>query len=148
MNENTKLVADHWKKFSEEVVRFRHERHQHPEGTWQEVDTAKSVAQALKAIPNITVQENVGRLGVVGLLEGAKKGPVVGLRADMDGLPIHEVNDLPYCSQNKGVMHACGHDGHMANLLAAAKILSNMREQLHGTVKFIFQPAEEGGPVP
>ena len=128
-----------------EVIAFRHDRHRQPELTWQEVDTAKVVAAELEKIPGIEVSTGIGRLGVVGLLEGASPGPVVGLRADMDALPIDEKTGVSYASENQGVMHACGHDGHMANLLGAAKVLSQHRDKIAGKVKFIFQPAEEGG---
>jgi amidohydrolase len=128
-----------------DVVAFRHERHKHPELTWNEHATAKAVAAALKKIDGITLTEGVGRLGVVGMIEGSAPGPTVALRADMDALPITETTGKPYQSCTKGVMHACGHDGHMANLYGAARVLSAMRGQLKGRVKLIFQPAEEGG---
>ena len=92
----------------------------------------------------LEVSTGVGKTGVVALLRGGD-GPCIALRADMDGLPIQETADVPYKSVNDGVMHACGHDGHMAMLLGAAKVICAMRDQLKGTVKFIFQPAEEGG---
>ncbi|MDZ7694433.1 MAG: M20/M25/M40 family metallo-hydrolase [Balneolaceae bacterium] len=100
------------------------------------------------------VQTGIAHTGVVGVLEGAQPGPVVGLRADIDALPVTERTDVPfkstvtttYLGQETGVMHACGHDTHIAMLMGAAKILTEMKEDLHGTVKFIFQPAEEGAP--
>lgn len=128
-----------------EVVRFRHERHAHPELTWREVETAKAIAAKLKTLPGLTVQEGVGRLGIVAILEGDAPGPTVALRADMDALPVKEDSGRPYASCNPGVMHACGHDGHMANLLGAAMVLTKMRSRIKGKVKLIFQPAEEGG---
>lgn len=128
-----------------QVVRFRHERHQHPELTWQEVDTAKAVAQALRELVGVTPMEGVGRYGVVAVIEGALPGPTIGLRADMDALPVREATGKQYASCKEGVMHACGHDGHMANLLGSAMVLSRLRDRLRGRVKIIFQPAEEGG---
>lgn len=137
-----------------DVIAWRQDIHQHPELSFQEVRTAKLVADQLRAL-GIEVQTGVGGNGVVGILRGGKPGPVVALRADMDALPVTEVNNLPYRSQVKstyrgqavGVMHACGHDTHVAMLLGAASVLSSMKATLPGTVKFIFQPAEEGPPV-
>ena len=136
------------------VIAWRHDIHQHPELSFQEVRTAKLVADQLRVL-GLEVQTGVGGNGVVGILRGGKPGPVVALRADMDALPVTEVNDLPYRSQVKstyrgqavGVMHACGHDTHVAMLLGAASVLTSMQATLPGTVKFIFQPAEEGPPV-
>ena len=128
-----------------EAIKFRHQCHSYPELTWQEHRTAKEVARALSQIKGIKVTEKIGKLGVVGLLKGAKPGPTIALRADMDALPIEEQTQLPYRSKNKGVHHACGHDGHIACLLGAAKVLSIFRESICGSIKFIFQPAEEGG---
>lgn len=128
-----------------EVTAFRQARHQDPELTWQETRTAQAIAAALRPIPGLTVQEGVAKWGVVATLTGKRPGPVVALRADMDALPVQEQTDLPYRSQNAGVMHACGHDGHMAVLYGAARVLSSIPEQISGTVKFIFQPAEERG---
>lgn len=128
------------------AVSLRHHIHAHPELTWQEERTAATVTEHLRAIPGMEVTEGVGRLGVVGLLQGDSPGPVIGLRADMDALPIEETTPgIDYRSRHKGVMHACGHDGHTANLMGAARILGAMRSRLKGAVKFIFQPAEEGG---
>lgn len=128
-----------------EVIAFRRQRHRHPELSWQEHDTAAAVATALRKLPGIEVKQGVGRLGVVGLIEGGRRGPTVALRSDMDALPIQEASGVEHSSERPGSMHACGHDGHMANLLGAAMVLANMREHLHGQVKLIFQPAEEGG---
>jgi amidohydrolase len=127
------------------VTAFRHERHQQPELTWKEEATAKAVAARLREIPGLAVREGVGRLGVVAVLEGDAPGPTVALRADMDALPIKEATGLSYCSAHPGVMHACGHDGHMANLLGSALVLSTLKSKIRGRVKLIFQPAEEGG---
>jgi amidohydrolase len=139
------LVAQEIDQVLPEVVAFRHERHRHPELTWQEQATAKAVAQRLRQIPGLQVTEGVGRLGVVAVLKGERSGPTVGLRADMDALPVREATGKVYASCNDGVMHACGHDGHMANLLGSALVLAKLQQHLRGTVKFIFQPAEEGG---
>ncbi len=139
------LVEREIKQVLPEVVAFRHERHRYPELTWKEQATAAAVAAKLKQIPGLTVQEGVGKLGVVALLTGEKPGPTVALRADMDALPVKEVTGKSYASCHDGVMHACGHDGHMANLLGSAMVLSKLRSHLRGQVKFIFQPAEEGG---
>jgi amidohydrolase len=137
-----------------DVIAWRHDIHQHPELSFQEVRTAKLVAEQLRKM-GIEVQTGVGGNGVVGTLRGGRPGPVVALRADMDALPVTEVNDLPFRSVEKGtyrgqavgIMHACGHDTHTAMLLGAASVLSAMKATLPGTVKFIFQPAEEGPPV-
>lgn len=128
-----------------QVVAFRHERHSRPELTWKEVETSKAVAQAIRDLVGVTPQEGVGRLGVVAVIEGASPGPTIGLRADMDALPVREATGKAYASCHEGVMHACGHDGHMANLLGSAMVLSRLRHKLRGRVKLIFQPAEEGG---
>jgi len=135
------------------VIAWRRDIHQHPELGNHEVRTAKLVADALRAM-GLEVREGVAKTGVVGVLRGGRPGPVVALRADMDALPVTEETDLPFKStvtstfanQTVGVMHACGHDAHTAMLLGAAEVLAGMRAQLPGTVKFIFQPAEEGPP--
>ncbi len=139
-----------------DVIAWRHHLHEHPELSNQEVQTAAYVAAHLRGL-GIEVQTGVAGHGVVGLLEGGKPGPVVALRADMDALPVTERTGLPYASQLKvnyggrevGVMHACGHDAHVAILMGTAEVLAGVREELAGTVKFIFQPAEEGAwPAP
>ncbi len=135
------------------VIAWRRDIHEHPELSGEEVRTAKLVAEALTAM-GIEVKTGVGGHGVVGLLKGGKPGPVVALRADMDGLPVEELADVPFKSKARGtyrgapvgIMHACGHDSHVAMLLGAAEVLVGMKSQLAGTVKFIFQPAEEGLP--
>ena len=135
------------------VIAWRRDIHQHPELGNREVRTAGLVAAHLRSL-GLEVQEKVAVTGVVGLLRGAKPGPVVALRADMDALPVTEEVDLAFASKVKavwngiesGVMHACGHDTHVAMLMGAAEVLSQLREQLAGTVKFIFQPAEEMPP--
>ncbi len=135
------------------VIACRRDIHQNPELGNREVRTAKLVADKLRAL-DIEVQEKIAHTGVVGLLRGGKPGKVVALRADMDALPVTEQVDLPFASkvrttyngQDVGVMHACGHDAHVAILLGVAEVLAGMRKEIPGTVKFIFQPAEEGAP--
>ena len=136
-----------------DVIQWRHHFHEHPELSNREYDTAQYVAKYLKGL-GLEVQTGVAKTGVVAVLDSGKPGPVVALRADMDGLPVPEENDLSWRSKVKGeyngkevpVMHACGHDTHMAMLMGAAKILTDMKDELRGQVKFIFQPAEEGAP--
>ena len=133
---------------------FYKDLHQHPELSNREVETAKYIVERLRSF-GLEPRAGIGRHGVVATLRGAQAGPVVALRADMDGLPVKEDTGLPFASAATGefenrtvpVMHACGHDAHMAMLLATAKILTDLRPQLRGTVKFIFQPAEEGAPA-
>ncbi len=128
------------------LVEQRRDFHMHPELSNREERTARVVAERLKAFGFDEVKTGVGRHGVVALLKGAKPGPVVAVRADMDALPINETMDVPYKSQNPGVKHACGHDVHTTVGLGTAEVLSKMRDEINGTVKFIFQPAEEGPP--
>jgi carboxypeptidase Ss1 len=131
-------------KIEPEIIRIRRDLHRHPELSYKEVWTSSYVADRLRRL-GIQVNTGVGGTGVVGVLEGGSKGKVVALRADMDALPIDELSDVPFRSQVDGVMHACGHDTHVAMLLGAAELLSNHRGELSGAVKFIFQPAEEHG---
>lgn len=127
-----------------EMVSNRRWFHAHPELSFEEVETAAYVTAELRKIGLTEIYEKVGLTGVVGVIRGQNAGPTIGLRADMDALPIQETSTFDYCSVNAGVMHACGHDGHMSELLAAAKIIYEMRASLKGNVKLIFQPAEEG----
>ena len=137
-----------------DVINLRRHFHQYPELSNREFKTAERIASELKKL-GIEVQTKVAHTGVVGVLKGGKQGPVVGLRADIDGLPVVERVPVPYASKEKseyngqpvGVMHACGHDTHIAILLGTARVLASMKKDLKGTVKFIFQPAEEGAPV-
>lgn len=129
-----------------DVVRMRRHLHANPELSYQEYKTSKFVAETLRSF-GLTPVEGIAGTGVVALIEGKNPGSkVVALRADMDALPITEVNDVPYKSTNKGVMHACGHDVHTSSLLGTAKILAGLRDQFEGTVKLIFQPGEEKNP--
>lgn len=125
-----------------EVVNHRRHLHAHPELSFAEYNTSLYVQQQLKML-EIPFEAGIAGTGVVGLITGKKPGPVVALRADMDALPIIEVNAVPYKSTNEGVMHACGHDAHTASLLGAAAILNQCREEMQGSVKLIFQPGEE-----
>src|SRR6266446_6055891 len=135
------------------VIEWRRDIHQNPELGNREFRTAGKVTEHLKAL-GLEVRSGVAHTGVVALLRGGKPGPVVALRADMDALPVTEEVDLPFASKVRttwagketGVMHACGHDTHVAMLMGAAEILTKVRERLPGTVKFIFQPAEESPP--
>ncbi|WP_113654499.1 amidohydrolase [Pedobacter namyangjuensis] len=139
---------------SQKVVNWRRDFHQHPELGNLELRTAEVIAKHLKSL-GIETKTGIAKTGVVGILVGAKPGPVVALRADMDALPVTERVDVPFASKVKttfndqevGVMHACGHDSHIAILMGVAEILAGMKKDLAGTVKFIFQPAEEGVPV-
>ena len=136
-----------------QLIEWRRTLHQHPELSNREYKTGEMVATYLKSL-GIAVQTGVAKTGVVGILKGDKPGPVIALRADMDALPIKERVDLPfkstvtaeYLGQTVPVMHACGHDSHVAMLMGTAQVLSSMKKDLAGTVKFIFQPAEEGPP--
>ena len=140
-------------KLEPKLIDWRHDIHQNPELGNNEVRTAALVAKHLQSL-GIEVKTGVAKTGVVGILKGGKPGPVIALRADMDALPVTERNSLPYASKVKtnfngqevGVMHACGHDTHVAILMGVAELLSSMKKDLKGTVVFIFQPAEEGAP--
>lgn len=142
------------KEIEPRMIEWRRNFHQNPELSNRELKTAAKVAEHLKAL-GIEVQTGVAYTGVVGILKGGKPGPVIALRADMDALPVTERNNLPFASKEKatfnevetGVMHACGHDAHVSILMSVAEILSKNRNELKGTIKFIFQPAEEGPPV-
>jgi amidohydrolase len=140
-------------KMENKSIAWRRDIHQHPELGNREFRTSKLIVDHLKKL-GINVKENVAKTGVVGILRGGKPGPCIGLRADMDALPIVEKVNIPFASkersiyngQDVGVMHACGHDSHVAMLMAVAEILSGIKKDLKGTIKFIFQPAEEGPP--
>src|SRR5579862_705544 len=136
------------------VVAWRRDIHQHPELGNREFRTSKLVADHLRAL-GLEVRTGIAHTGVVGVLRGGKPGPVVALRADMDALPVTESTGLPFASTERttyngldvGVMHACGHDNHVAILMGVAEVLAGVKQRLPGTVVFIFQPAEEGAPA-
>ena len=127
----------------EDMVRWRRDFHRHPELGFQEIRTAGIITEKLRQL-GLEVQTGVGQTGVVGLLEGDREGPTILLRFDMDALPVHEENQTDYISQSPGLMHACGHDGHVAMGLAVARIMAGYQEKMAGRIKFLFQPAEEG----
>jgi amidohydrolase len=148
-----KQISEQTEKIYDQVVEWRRHFHKNPELSNREEETAEYIADYLRDL-GIKVETGVAHTGVVGVLEGGKEGPVVGLRADIDALPVKERADVPfksmktttYLGKKVGVSHACGHDTHIAMLMGAATILADMKDDLHGTVKFIFQPAEEGAP--
>ena len=135
------------------VIEWRRDFHQTPELSNREFKTAEKIAAHLKSL-GLEVKTGIAHTGVVGILKGGKPGPVVALRADIDGLPVTERTPVPFASKvvseyngiQSGVMHACGHDTHIAILMGAAEVLSKMKKDIKGTIKFIFQPAEEGTP--
>lgn len=147
LQESIKSLAQ---QYAADIVTTRRHLHAHPELSFQERNTARFVADQLKAI-GIQPQEGVADTGLVALIEGRKGADtsgnrVIALRADMDALPIHEANNVPYKSTVEGVMHACGHDAHTASLLGVARILNVLRDEFDGTVKLVFQPGEEKAP--
>ncbi len=141
------------KELEPKLIEWRRHFHQYPELSNREIKTAAKIAEHLKSL-GIEVQTGIAHTGVVGILKGSKPGPVIALRADMDALPVTERNSLPFASKERttfngvetGVMHACGHDTHVSILMGVAEILAKNKGDLKGTVKFIFQPAEEGPP--
>jgi amidohydrolase len=135
-------ITEEVESLKEEVIELRRDFHKHPELGWEEERTAGIVADYLRNC-GLEVETGIAKTGVVGLLEGEQDGPTILLRADMDALPIEEMNDVLYKSVNEGVMHACAHDGHTAMLLVAAKILARRRGEIKGNIKFLFQPNEE-----
>ena len=140
-------ISQHADRLNDQVVAWRRDLHANPELGNREFRTGKLVADHLRKLGFDEVREKVAYTGVVGVLKGAKPGPCVALRADMDGLPVIEETDVPFKSlvrtmwngAEAGVMHACGHDTHVAILMGVAEMLSQMREDIHGSVKFIFQ---------
>ncbi len=151
LKEKMTAAAD---RIESKCIEWRQDLHMNPELGNREFRTSKIIATHLKSL-GIDVKEGIAKTGVVGILKGGKPGPCIALRADMDALPIVENVNLPFASKQKstyngqevGVMHACGHDTHVAILMSVAEILSGMRNDIKGTVKFIFQPAEEGPPA-
>ena len=146
-------VASAIQKTEHKCIEWRQHLHQYPELGNREFETAKLIADHLKKL-GMEVQEGVAKTGVVGLLKGGKPGPCIALRADMDALPVVERVNIPFASKEKtiyngaevGVMHACGHDAHVAILMTVAEVLAGIKSEIKGSVKFIFQPAEEGAP--
>lgn len=157
LNSSNKKIQAKIEALSEQVeakmIEWRHHLHENPELSNREFETATYIEAHLKSL-GLEVQTGVAKTGIVAILKGGKPGPVVALRADIDGLPVPERVDLPWASEAKGiyngeevpVMHACGHDTHTAILMGTAEVLTNIKSELRGTVKFIFQPAEEGAP--
>ena len=142
-------------KILPQVIEWRRFIHQNPELSNREFKTAKFVEDKLRSFGNIEIKTGIAKTGVIGILKGSQPGPTIGLRADMDALPVTERVNVPFKStvtseyngQTVGVMHACGHDSHVAMLLGTAEVLSSMKDKIKGTVVFIFQPAEEGAPA-
>jgi amidohydrolase len=126
------------------LVEYRRHFHQHPELSLEEFETAAFIERELRSYGVDAIRTGIGKTGILAMLQGQRPGPVTLLRADMDALPVEEVSEVPYRSCNKGVMHACGHDGHMAILLTAARTLCRRRAEIPGTLVFCFQPGEEG----
>nr|CAM58103.1 metal-dependent amidase / aminoacylase [uncultured marine microorganism] len=153
--ESSHGLDDAFASVEPKVIAWRRDIHQHPELGNREFRTAAKVSDHLKALGFDDVKTGVAHTGVVGTLRGGSPGPTIALRADMDGLPVEEQTGLPFASKVRaeyngkevGVMHACGHDTHVAILMGAAEVLANNRDKLSGTVKFFFQPAEEGAPA-
>lgn len=153
--ESSQTLDEAFAKIEPKLIAWRRDVHQHPELGNREIETARKVAAHLTALGFDEVKTGVAHTGVVGILVGGKPGPTIALRADMDALPVEEQTGLPFASTVKAefngrevsVMHACGHDTHVAILMAAAEVLANNRDELSGTVQFFFQPAEEGPPA-
>src|SRR5438045_5595277 len=139
LNQRIATVVD---KRTSELVALRRQLHQHPELAFEEHETAKAVSAFLAKL-GIKYRAGIGKTGIIALIDGAKPGPTIGIRADMDALPIHEQTGLPFASKTPGKMHACGHDVHTVIALGVAAALNEMKDSLSGKVKFIFQPAEE-----
>lgn len=152
--EKREQISQKAKSVESKTIEWRRHFHQYPELSNREAETAKIIEKHLTSL-GLEVRTKIGIHGVVGILKGAKPGPVIALRADMDALPVVERVDLPFASKVKtnyngqevGVMHACGHDTHMAMLMGAAEVLTSMKNDIAGTVLFLFQPAEEGAPA-
>jgi amidohydrolase len=142
-NDPTTAIRDLTQRIEQQLIEIRRDIHAHPELGFEEVRTAGIVARELTRL-GIPHQTQIGKTGVVGLIEGGRRGPVLAIRADMDALPIQETSFLPFASTYPGLMHACGHDIHTTTLLGVAEVLRDLAPQLAGTVKLVFQPAEEG----
>lgn len=142
MKEINQIVVDAATENFDQILDIRRHIHMHPELSFEEKETSKFVSSKLKSM-GLEVQEGIGGFGLTALIKGTKEGPCLGLRADMDALPIQEANAVPYASKVKGVMHACGHDVHTASLIGTAMILNALKAHIAGSVKLIFQPGEE-----
>lgn len=142
-NDPTAIIRDATQRIEPALIEIRRDIHAHPELGFEEVRTAGVVSRELSRL-GIQHQAGIGKTGVVGLIEGGRPGPVLAIRADMDALPIEEKSGLPFASTKPGLMHACGHDVHTTTLLGVAAVLKELAPQLAGTVKLVFQPAEEG----
>lgn len=142
-----KRIAQLADALNDALIAQRRDFHAHPELSNREERTGRVIAEKLRAIGLTDIKTGLGGYGVTALLVGGKPGPVVAVRADIDALPITETADIPYKSKNAGVKHACGHDGHITIGLGVAAVLNQMRDDVRGTIKFIFQPAEEGPPA-
>ncbi|MFZ4544256.1 MAG: amidohydrolase [Saprospiraceae bacterium] len=150
----TDLINTKAKQIEQQCIKWRRHFHEHPELSNREIETSKYIATFLREL-GLETRTGIANYGVVGILKGEKPGPVIALRADMDGLPVTERVPLPFASKVKaiyngqevGVMHACGHDSHVAMLMSAAQILVSMRKEIKGTILFVFQPSEEGAPA-
>lgn len=140
-------IVETAKALMPELIEIRRHFHMYPENSGCEVETSKKVVELLKEMGVDEIIEHVNGYGVIGVIKGEKEGGVVGIRGDMDALQVQEMNDVEYKSRNDGCMHACGHDVHTAGLVGAAKVLCQNRDQIAGTVKLIFQPAEEMSPI-
>ncbi|RKD32449.1 M20 metallopeptidase family protein [Thermohalobacter berrensis] len=138
-----KIIKEKINKYNKEFINLRRYFHQYPEIGYKEHKTSKKIAELLYKW-GLEVKKGVADTGVVGLLKGKKSGKTIAVRADIDALPIEEKTNLEFASKNKGVMHACGHDGHITIGLWTAKVLSELKDKIEGNIKFIFQPAEEG----
>ncbi|MAL18161.1 MAG: N-acyl-L-amino acid amidohydrolase [Balneola sp.] len=153
-SELKKIIDERADEIEQQVIEWRRHFHENPELSNREFETAEYIADYLNEL-GLEVETGVAKTGVVALLKGGKPGPVIGLRADIDALPVTERTDVPFKSvatgmyngNEVGVMHACGHDTHIAMLMGVAKILTEMKSEIKGTIKFIFQPAEEGAPL-
>lgn len=145
-SQTTRLIDQEIQKHTAEIIRTRRFLHMNPELGNREFETANLIASRLLSF-GLEVKSGIAKTGVTGLLRGAEQGLTIGLRADMDALPIQELTNLPFKSLNPGVMHACGHDIHVAVALGTAKVMSALKEKINGNIKFIFQPAEEGAPA-
>lgn len=135
-------IKEEVSNLNNELIELRRDFHMHPEQGFEELRTSKIISDYLASL-GLEVKRGIAKTGVVGLLRGKKDGRTILLRAEIDALPIQEENEIPYKSVNKGKMHACGHDGHVAMLLVAAKVLSQHKNEINGNIKFVFQPAEE-----